>query len=162
VIHVQTVGVEDWLLWRDLRLEALQEAPYAFGSRLADWQGEGDTEVRWRARLSTVQLNVVVYLNGKAAGMVSGTSVNDHGIVELISMWVAPLARGQGVGDSLVATVIEWARGQRAVRITLDVVETNQHAVNLYHRHLFVDVGLIDDPQPGNASERQMALDLQT
>lgn len=41
-------------------------------------------QVRWRARLFTVQLNVVVYLNGKAAGMVSGTSVNDHGIVELI------------------------------------------------------------------------------
>jgi len=65
VIDVRTVGVEDWRLWRDLRLEALREAPYAFGSTLAEWQGEGDTEVRWRARLSTVRLNVVAYLNGR-------------------------------------------------------------------------------------------------
>ncbi len=116
VINVRTVGVEDWQLWRDLRLEALQEAPHAFGSTLAEWQGEGDTEMRWRARLSTVRLNVVAYLNGKAAGMVSGTSANQHGIVELISMWVAPFARRQGVGDSLVVTVIEWTRGQRAAK----------------------------------------------
>jgi len=47
----------------------------------------------------------------EAAGMVSGTSANDHGIVELISMWVAPFARRQGVGDSLVATAIGWAQG---------------------------------------------------
>ncbi len=65
VIDVRTVGVEDWRLWRDLRLEALREAPYAFGSTLAEWQGEGDTEVRWRARLSTVRLNVVATSTGR-------------------------------------------------------------------------------------------------
>ena len=142
VINVRTVGVEEWQLWRDLRLEALQEAPYAFGSTLAEWQGEGDTEMRWRARLSTVRLNVVAYLNGKAAGMVSGDFANRRGMVELISMWVAPFARGQGVGDSLVVTVIEWTRGQGAAKIALDVVESNQHALNLYRRHRFVDAGV--------------------
>ncbi len=38
VINDRMVGVEDWQLWRDLRLEALQEAPYAFGSTLAEWR----------------------------------------------------------------------------------------------------------------------------
>ncbi|WP_433718687.1 hypothetical protein ACQP2Y_30745 [Actinoplanes sp. CA-051413] len=42
----------DDLIWRELRLEALREAGYAFGSQLADWQGDGDREERWRARLA--------------------------------------------------------------------------------------------------------------
>ncbi|MDQ2841327.1 MAG: hypothetical protein M3Y72_09865 [Acidobacteriota bacterium] len=66
--------MDDWPLWRKLRLEALEEAPYAFSSTLVDWQGEGDTEARWRARLSTVPLNVVADLNGTVAGMVSATA----------------------------------------------------------------------------------------
>jgi len=70
--------------------------------------------MRWRGRLSTVPLNLVAYLNGKPAGMISGTAANQDGTIELISMWVAPFARGQGIGDSLVAAVIKWARGQRA------------------------------------------------
>jgi len=57
-------------------------------------------------------------------------------------MWVAPFARRQGVGDSLVVTVIEWTRGQGAAKIALDVVESNQHALNLYRRHRFVDAGV--------------------
>jgi len=160
-IDVRTVRVDDWPLWRSLRLQALAEAPYAFSSTLAQWQGEGDAEMRWRARLSTVPLNVLVYLNGKPAGMVSATTANRAGTIELISMWVAPFARGQGVGDSLIAAVIEWARGQRAPKVALAVVENNDYAVALYRRHQFVDAGAIDCTGSGIASERQMVLDLQ-
>ncbi len=117
--------------------------------------------MRWRARLSTVPLNLVAYLDGKPAGMVSGTAANQDGAIELISMWVAPFARGQGVGDSLVAAVIEWARGQRAAKVALAVVESNEHAVALYRRHRFVDAGAIDCTGSGIASERQMVLELQ-
>ncbi|HEX5569527.1 MAG TPA: GNAT family N-acetyltransferase, partial [Streptomyces sp.] len=51
MIEIRTVTSDDWALWRELRLAALTEAPHAFGSRLADWQGAGDREERWRARL---------------------------------------------------------------------------------------------------------------
>jgi len=160
-IDVRVIGVDDWRLWRDLRLEALREAPYAFSSTLAEWQGEGDTEMRWRARLSTVQFNAVAYLNERAAGMVSGSAADQGGTSELISMWVAPFARGQGVSDSLVAAVVQWARGRQAARIALAVVESNEFARVLYRRHRFVDVGSTNCTDAG-ASERQMVLDLQT
>ena len=158
-IDVRAVGADDWPLWRLLRLEALGEAPYAFSSTLAQWQNEGDTETRWRARLTSVPFNVVAYLGVKAAGMASGTVTDEAGTMELISMWVAPFARGRGVGDSLVATVIEWARGQRASKLVLDVVESNEHAATLYRRHGFFDVDMLDCTA-GTAAERQMALDL--
>jgi hypothetical protein len=56
VIVVRVLTVDDWSEWRVLRLAALRDAPQAFGSKLADWQGEGDSERRWRGRLDGVLL----------------------------------------------------------------------------------------------------------
>jgi ribosomal protein S18 acetylase RimI-like enzyme len=157
---IRAVSADDWRVWRDMRLAALAEAPYAFGATLAEWQGEGDTEIRWRARLSTVPLNVLMYLDDAPAGMVSGVAPDVDKTIELISMWVAPFARGRGAGDALVQAVVTWARGQHARRVSLAVVESNGPAIALYRRHGFVDVGPIDCTGSGVASERQMAIEL--
>lgn len=155
-IRLRRVGIDDWQLWRKLRLEALKEAPYAFGSTLADWQGNGDTETRWRGRLADVPLNIVAEWQKTAAGMVSSTTPNPEGSVELLSMWVAPFARGRGVGDSLVNAVIDWAREQRASRVDLAVFDSNERALVLYRRHGFVYVGANADATVGSATERKM------
>jgi ribosomal protein S18 acetylase RimI-like enzyme len=155
-IKVRRVDVDDWLLWRKLRLQALEEAPYAFSSKLADWQGQGDTETRWRGRLSDVPLNIVAEWQEIAAGMVSGTVPKPDGSIELISMWVAPSARGRGVGDSLVNAVIEWAYEQHARRVALAVLEDNERAVAFYRRHGFIPV----DGRDETVDERRMARDL--
>jgi ribosomal protein S18 acetylase RimI-like enzyme len=152
-ISLQKLTVDDWQLWRKLRLEALAEAPYAFSSTLASWQGPGDTEPRWRARLSNVPFNIVAEWQGNPAGMVSATAPTPDGSVELISMWVAPFARGRGVGDLLVDAVIEWARRQQASKVALAVFGTNDRAVALYRRHGFIDDGAV----PESSLERKMA-----
>lgn len=155
VIDVRAVGADEWPLWRDLRLEALREAPDAFGASLVEWQGEGDTETRWRARLSTVPFNAVAYLHGVPAGMASGTALDEDGTSELISMWVAPFARGHGVGEALVAAVIARAREEGATLLALDVVEGNAPAWALYRRCGFVDAGPAGF-NPSGLPERRM------
>ena len=72
---------------------------------------------------------------------------------------VAPFARGRGIGDSLVAAVIQWARQRQAGRVSLAVVKRNVQAVALYLRHGFSDASAIDCTGSG-VSERQMVLDL--
>ena len=144
MIELRAITPNDWRTWRELRLKALREAPYAFGSTLAEWQGAGDTQRRWRARLSEVPCNLVAFLDGVAAGIASGTALSPDGTVELISMWVAPFARGQGTGDALVSGVIQWAREQCASRVTLAVVPDNEHAIALYERHGFSENGTVD------------------
>jgi GNAT superfamily N-acetyltransferase len=158
MISVSVMGPEDWRLWRGLRLEALAEAPYAFGSTLADWLGERDTEARWRARLASFSL--VAYLDGKAAGIASGIEADQDGARELISMWVAPFARGRGVADALVREVIRWAREERAAKLVLAVVEDNARARQFYRRLGFVDAGA-GYPNERGVVEQQMVLDLE-
>ena len=59
----------------------------------------------------------------------------------LISMWVAPEARRQGIGAALVDAVAHWARTRVLKRLFLDVVETNTPAIALYARKGFVPTG---------------------
>src|SRR5882762_3516310 len=97
--ELRRITAEEWQLWRDVRLRALADAPYAFGSTLAYWQEEGREE-RWRSRLTEVPLNVLAVAGDSPLGQVSGTAVDSEGRVELISMWVDPSARGVGVGEA--------------------------------------------------------------
>jgi len=147
------------MLWRKLRLAALGEAPDAFSSKLTDWQGEGDTEARWRTRLSAVAFNIVSYLDGTAAGMVSATAPED-GTIELISMWVAPFARGRSVGDALLAAVKAWAAQRGAARIGLAVFQTNAHAIAFYRRHGFSNSDAIGIGGSRLPPERKMVWNL--
>lgn len=150
---------DDWNAWRQLRLAALAEAPEAFGSRLADWQGEHDREERWRARLAIPgSVNVVAVLDGQPAGMVSGVPASDgpasagmagDQAAELISMWVSPAARGRGVGDRLMTAVEQWALRAGAEVLLLAVYPANENAVGLYRRHGFRDTGPVGGGSDG-------------
>lgn len=158
-ITLSVLSVDDWRLWRELRLEALREAPYAFGSTLNEWQGTGDLESRWRERLSSAPLNIVASYDGIPAGMVSAIAPDDENTVELISMWVAPSARGRGVSDALIEAVIRWSKEQNASRVVLAVRERNEQAITLYRRQGFVDSGEIIDPDESAPRERSMTFE---
>ncbi|MGH3471857.1 MAG: GNAT family N-acetyltransferase [Nocardioidaceae bacterium] len=163
MIELRVLTADDWGLWRELRLAALAEAPYAFGSRLSDWQGEGDREDRWRSRLDLPgSLNLVAVRDGHGLGMASGVP-EGGGVVKVISMWVSPVARGLGVGDLLVQAVEDWARKGKATVLRLAVVPDNNKAVALYQRHGFRRTEIVGDLMPdGVRTEMVMAKPLTT
>ncbi|MER5642141.1 GNAT family N-acetyltransferase [Kitasatospora sp. NPDC002227] len=159
MLELRTLTSDDWPLWREVRLAALGEAPYAFGSTLAQWQGAGDREERWRARLSIPGAHdLLALLDGVAVGMASGVPGEGAADAELISMWVAPAARGRGVGDHLIRAVERWAVERGATVLRLSVMPDNRMATALYGRHGFTDTGepgeLLAD---GSGRERVMA-----
>lgn len=162
MIELRVLTPDDWRTWRSLRLAALAEAPYAFGSRLADWQGAGDREERWRTRLSSPgSYNVVAVLDGRPVGMASGVPGAEDGVAELISMWVSPAARGHGVGDVLVQPVTRWAQHLGARLLRLTVAQGNEPAAALYQRHGFRRTGELGDLMPdGVRREEVMAKEL--
>ncbi|WP_406635668.1 GNAT family N-acetyltransferase [Amycolatopsis sp. WGS_07] len=86
-----------------------------------------------------MSLNVLADLDGVPAGMVSGHLSERGDRAELLSMWVAPSARGRGVGDALVRAVVRWSEGRGAGELALRVAGGNQHALALYQRHGFVE-----------------------
>lgn len=137
-----------------LRLAALADAPDAFLSRLEDERAM--PEAAWRERIAsnaegirTVGFFAVV--DGKEQGLAVGVfHAGDPPWAELVSMWVAPPARGRGAGGRLVEAVCAWAAERGCVEVTLSVTESRAHALALYRACGFEETGgrRPFDPEP--------------
>lgn len=159
-MHITRLTPDDAARLRTVRLRALHDAPDAFGSTherevarsLADW-ADGITEVA----------TFVAVVEGQDAGMVR--SAEDHSDATsawLISMWVAPEYRGEGIGDALITAVIEWSRAGGYRRVRLDVADQNAAAIALYARHGFEPTGEVShlDPPRSHITEHRRVLEL--
>lgn len=149
--EIAELGPEDWREFRTLRLQALADAPAAFGSRHADWAEA--PEDRWRARLTEVPLNLVARVGGRPVGMASGVVVG--GEVELISMYVAPPARGTGLAQALAERVVGWGAAQ-GLGTFLMVRSDNSTAIAAYARAGFSDEGVPHDWPDDEPPENRM------
>jgi GNAT superfamily N-acetyltransferase len=132
-------------VFREVRLAALQEAPYAFGSTFE--RERGAEESSWRERLGN-RAQMVAEVDGGVAGTAGGIA-SDGTSAALISMWVAPLSRGRGVGASLVNAVVDWAKKEGYDSVFLWVTEGNEVAERLYVRCGFVRTGQVQPVHPG-------------
>lgn len=138
-IETRRLTPDDWRGFRDIRLTALRDAPYAFGSTYAT--SSQYTETVWRSRLLAAAYFVAVQ-GERSVGLIGGLPLEANpGTALLISMWVAPELRGQGVGSALVERVIAWAHEQGFARLELEVTPGNDEAERLYTRCGFIRTG---------------------
>lgn len=105
---------------------------------------------------------------GEPVGMGSGVPVSSSagdgsgnpdggGVVEVISVWVHPKARGKGVGDRLLQGIEAWAVGEGKTVMRLSVMPSNAAAVGLYRRNGLRETGREgDEPAPGREREVEM------
>ena len=134
--RVHRVGSDDWASFRDLRLRALQQAPYAFASTFAREAAWPDQEWQDWARASSRADSLLIVAGvedthwvGMAFGM-----LGDDGVTNLYGVWVDPAVRGHGIGRRLVEALIEWARAAAQRVFRLEVADGNVEAIALYER----------------------------
>ena len=129
------LAAREGLRLRAIRLRALAEAPDAFAS--THGQAAALPPDSWSAQLREIPTFVAV-VEGEDVGIVRGARDDSRADAAwLISMWVAPEVRGQGVGEALIDAVVEWARATGARRLLLDVGDHNRPATALYARKGF-------------------------
>lgn len=139
MVLVREAKPDDWVEVRDIRLTALSDAPYAFGS---SYEREAAfTESDWRRRLLSGGVTFLAHLPDCYGAGIGGGFVAPEGTTELVSMWVSPAARGNGVGRALVDAVTSWARSRGHGELHLWVTESNSHARKLYERGGFIATG---------------------
>jgi GNAT superfamily N-acetyltransferase len=138
--RVRRAVPDDWRASRAIRLQALTEAPLAFASTL-DRESAFASGV-WQQRIAGSAQFLAETDDGAVVGTATGFADPDTtGTVRLVAMFVAPPARGQGLGERLVRAVVDQARSDGADRVLLHVVETNPGAERLYARCGFVRTG---------------------
>ncbi len=156
---VREAQPDEWQTLRDIRLAALREAPYAFGSTYA--REAPFTPEQWRARLAARAINFFAYTQESANALPAGLAgvFVDDGMADLVSMWVRPAARRLGVGQALVETAAGWAKARDHDTLYLWVTESNSPARKLYERCGFTPTGdrqpLPSDPALGEIRMRR-------
>jgi ribosomal protein S18 acetylase RimI-like enzyme len=129
---------EDAAAFAALRLEALAAAPQAFGASPEDEAGRDAAEVLAGNAIFAAERD------GRLCGMAAlwrETLAKRRHIGLVWGVWVAPEARGEGLGQRLLAALIEEARALRLTHLQLGVGTTNPPALALYRRAGFVVTG---------------------
>jgi GNAT superfamily N-acetyltransferase len=158
---VRAATMAEWETLKDIRLAALQDAPGAFLSTHDEEAAFEETD--WQRRISrggTFFAFVPEVYGAAPAGIAGAFQEKDKpATIELVSLWVRPQARGLGVGDALVAAVIDLARARNATTVHLWLTEMNKHARSLYERCGFSSTGE-RQPLPSNPIVNEVGMTL--
>jgi GNAT superfamily N-acetyltransferase len=157
-VRIRRFEPDDWREFRQVRLEALQDAPTAFGSTY-EWSLTR-VEADWRRRLAgSAMFGAMLPETGPVPVGIAGGFVEQPepseppeppgdpdaavagAVVELVSMWVRPGMRGRKIGSSLIDAVVAWAAAGGAREVHLWVTDGNDPARRLYERCGFVLTG---------------------
>ena len=150
--EIRRIGPDDWKHLRATRLAALQDAPEAFQSTYEGTVGFDEDEWRRRAEGHAAFL---AFAGADPVGLAIGYQDGDTrpGSRDLVSMWVSPTARGQGVARQLIDAVAGWARAEGADELHLWVVLGNAGARAAYDRAGFAATG---DQQPVSDADHRI------
>lgn len=154
MVLVRATTITDWQALREIRLQALRDAPYAFASTHAREAAFADDE--WHRR-ATRDGSFLAFLPEVSPAGLGGGYLAAPDTAELIGMYVRPQARGRGVGEAIIEAVAGWAIQQGAAAVHLWVTETNKLARMLYERCGFTVTGE-RQPLPSNPALGELGM----
>ena len=144
MIAIEPITVNNAMVFRAVRLQALQDAPSAFGSTYAREIQFTDGEWIKRTMLWNGERGIgFLATDGNVTCGLAGSFLDAENArkAHLLSMWTAPSHRQRGVGRLLVNAVISWAYQRGARRLQLMVTSNNQSAISFYQRLGFTLTG---------------------
>ena len=141
MITIRRLQVGEGELFKQIRLRALQEAPYAFPTTYADamerssesWREQADRSAQGPDRATFIAI-----ADGLPIGMTALYRDEDQAEVgELLQVWVSPEYRGTRVIWDLMDEIFRWARENGFDRIIAGVTKGNDRAVKFYMNYGF-------------------------
>ena len=161
LITIEPITMRNVLLFKTVRLRALQDAPYAFSATYAKESQFDDAEWLRRAERMNGERGIgFLAMDGETACGIVGAflDANKATQAQLVSMWTAPAYRQRGVGRLLVNEVLAWARRRGARTLLLMVTSNNESAIRFYEKLGFARTGRTE-PYPNDPAilEQEMS-----
>lgn len=132
---IRPITETDVEAYRAIRLRALTEEPESFGASADDFVRESLADVATRLRLSDDAFVLGAWMPGLVGtvGFVRQSGLKRRHQAMIWGMYVAPEARGRGIGRALMAETLARAAALPGVeQMHLGVVTTNAAARTLY------------------------------
>lgn len=144
MIVIEPITLRNTLRFKEVRLRALQDAPYAFSSTYARESQFNDSEwIRRAERWNGAAGAGFLAMDEDTVCGIAGAFLDqdDAARAQLLSMWTAPTHRDRGVGRLLVNEVLRWAQSRNAGMLLLMVTSNNAGAMRFYERLGFTRTG---------------------
>ncbi|MDP3521009.1 MAG: N-acetyltransferase [Hydrogenophaga sp.] len=144
-MKIRALEASDAPAFQALRLYALQESPTAFGSSYEEEKARTVQQIEGHLVGSLERrffgcFNEAALLGVVGVGREQGTKSRHIAFVR--SMYVTPLARGQGIGRNLLLEAVNHASAWVGVeQVTLAATASNAPAIELYRKAGFAEVG---------------------
>jgi ribosomal protein S18 acetylase RimI-like enzyme len=143
--RIERLREDDWAVFRELRIRSLLDSPDAFGSTYGEESSQPEpawrdwAAGRWRGATAGAFL---AFEGDRAIGTATGAEYHaEPGVAHVYAMWVAPDARGAGVGRALLGAVADWSRDRGCDQLVLRVTESNEIARRFYEDRGFAETG---------------------
>lgn len=136
MISIRPVEPIEWRTYRGVRLQALLDAPNAFGSTYEEEAGRADA--MWAARIAAAASSghdrvLFARDHERVCGLAwCKLSADEPMVANVFQMWVDPASRGMGAGRALLEEAIAWAQSVGARRVCLGVTAAETPAMRLY------------------------------
>ena len=140
MFRIKRLIPDQWKILKQVRLEALEDTPDAFGSTLEKASQYDESDWQKGLRRDDCITYVALLNEDSPIGLIVGAPYDEK--AGLYAMWVNPRYRKKGVGSCLVDAVIEWARESGFSDILLDVADDNVSAIALYKSKGFIPTGI--------------------
>jgi GNAT superfamily N-acetyltransferase len=156
-MDVRRLRADEWERWREFRLAMLKEAPYAFGTTYAEASAFSDEQ--WRDRVDRLARSgdSILYVaddGGDWLGCAGGYTDEDTGLPNVFGVWTRPDARGRRIAETLVRTVVAWAKDKGHTEVRLWATDGNDAARRVYDRLGFLPNGATQ-PLPSDESKTE-------
>lgn len=145
-LSVRLLSEADWESYRDLRREMLADAPDFFWATLE--QVADYTEATWRERVSGPHTHLQAMRDGSPVGALSidwtgytEDMLLDEDTVNIVSVYVRPGHRGEGVVEALLGAADAVMRQAGRSRQLLETPEDNVRGRRAYERLGFTETG---------------------
>jgi ribosomal protein S18 acetylase RimI-like enzyme len=163
MISIERITAESALVFKHIRLRALQESPTAFSSTFAKESQLSDDEWQRRAARWSGACTDAIFLafdEDVVCGIVgSHLEPENARRAHVISMWVDPEYRRAGAGKALIDAVVAWNQSHGVHEISLMVTSVNAGAIAFYERLGFRKTGVTGEyPNDPAIIEYEMVL----
>lgn len=140
-MNIARLSADRWQDYRDLRLQAVADSPQSFLDTEQETRAQLDTE--WHNKIKNMFF--AVSDEGELVGMVgcyADSREKLSHIMNVVSFYVQPEWRGQGIGRQLLVAALECAQSQPEIKkVQLGVITTQLPAIELYTSLGFQRVG---------------------
>lgn len=165
-LQIVRLHPEQWMRYREIRLEALSQEPQAFGTTYENMLQEPPEF--WRDRLMEAARAEKSWLlfaqaGDRLIGIIGAVYDETIATADVISVFVQKAERGKGVGKALMAEILSEIGKIKGIRkAALGVNQEQQAAVRLYRSFGFEVVEEVDEVQgdglnhPGYRMEKQL------